>query len=859
MEKYRDLAVRYVKYDKRRSILTSVGVAVAVMVLYILLNLAWSYLLNYRNEIRKDRDYEIVLFTETREQIDVIIADDKVKDATVGRYYINDFNNPRDYANATFINVQNPYRMKKTLEYLSSKYGVEGELNNVLAETYMQGSTADVMYIGILVVVLVSYIFAILGVGIIRNSIQLTMLERIKDFGNLRCIGSTKRQLKGIIYIQGAIIEGIGIVIGVLFGWLGSIIAGSILHMNYVSFHILPVVCVVIAFAFDLYFAMDENAKLVTKMTPVSAIRGEYRIKVDKRSLRNRKNDFDASKGIIKEKIAKKPIGKLTHKTKKYKKQSSGIWGRIFGVEGDYAYKNLKRNKGRFRRTVAAMSIGIAAAMLIFGITRSMLQIVRDLNLLSGYYHISNYGFFNPYDSKEEVMKGIPPQDMLAAISSLPGVEKAAQLRMNGALVTDFEEYYSHWTDDYIEENGWLKGYKENEEQLLKDEEWDTANAGMYAMNVYNIPCYGYDSEDMQRYKQYLTEGTIDVSDHGIVLVESGYRYKYSEVSDRNYIDNGDYVDYKVGDTIEFIDMKEFRDRYNERLLPITEKYEQRNKALSDGLNSFKTMEADGEQLSDEQREEKGALEEQQRENDMGYIRDKDKLLYDVYKEVVEEGYTVTYTVEGTVNVDANYSSYGSPAIVLPTEQFYKITGTDDSWIYGMMYHFDRFPVSAYEAICMEYDPDYEYMSSSYAEFMSLLNQFRNGIIVVALIILFVVLMNVFNIINTTASDLFLRRKEFAQLRVIGLSKKDLFKMIMLEGVIQAVVSSFWGILIGSAIGILVFEMIFGLLLSYHYVFPVVAAFISVLVTVLLLCGAVYFPLKRLPNDVAAELATSGE
>ena len=444
--------------NKKRSLITVIGVSISVMFLYMLLNLFLSYLLNYRAYLRENYDFEMVFFTENEQQINDILNDPWVKDGTVADYYKYNYYGSTNYDNALYINTTNPYRINKIFEDIKSKYGVEGRIHYEMAATYLQGDEGNTIYVAILIALLISYIIAIFGVGLIRNSIQLNMLERIKDFGQLRCIGSTKGQMRWIIYLQGLILELGGIICGTVLGVVGSLIVGAVVSWKHTGFHFIPLVFVIVAFLGDLYFAMDENAKLVTKMTPVSAIRGEYRIKMDKRSLAGGKRKQDIieetildgkamnSKDEAIEKAArglkKKSTSNLRKdaKPKKYKKQSSGIWGRIFGVEGDYAYKNLKRNKGRFRRTVAAMSIGIAAAMLIFGITRSMLQIVRDLNLLSGYYHISNYGVVNPYDSKEQVMKNIPPQDMLAAISSLPGVEKAAQLRMNGALVTDFEE-----------------------------------------------------------------------------------------------------------------------------------------------------------------------------------------------------------------------------------------------------------------------------------------------------------------------------------------------------------------------------------------------------------------------------------
>ncbi|MBR1599231.1 MAG: ABC transporter permease [Lachnospiraceae bacterium] len=817
MENYRELAFRYLKHNKRRSMLTVAGVSVCVTVLYIILNLAWSYLLDYRQGIRKERDYEIVLFTESQEQIEQIMADSRVKDATVGRFYSPDYYNPQDYENAMYINTNNPYRMEAVLNELTERYQVEGEINNILAPFYMQGSTADIGYILILIVILVSYIIAIFGVGIIRNSIQLTMFEQIKDFGNLRCIGSSKGQLRAIIYIQGAVLEILGIVVGVIIGWMGSLIAGIILKWDFVGFHFAPIPLILIAFLFDLYFAMEENAKLVTKMTPVSAIRGEFRIKKEK-----------------------------------LKRRRKSLWGLIFGVEGDYAYKNVRRHSGRFIRTVTAMSLGIAAAMLIFGVSRSLSQVVIDIDNMYGYYqeYFTSYAV-RPNDSKEEMMKNLPPTELLEQMSEFPGLTDAKRVYENGALVTDFDKHLSHFTDDY--KNNGVQGslldtYLEHEQEIKAGGESDMF-VGNIAVDMYNIPCYGYDDDDMKRYKDVLADGTVDVSDHGIVLVNGGYSEIFDEY-DREHIEYVNYSDYKVGDEIEFVDTGAFRESYLEKLKPVTEAYEENRRKEQEIYDSY------GDDLTEEQSREKRELFKKMDDEEHEYNKISSNMICEVYNEMIEEGHTVTYTIEGIVKKDANYGNIAPKiSIVMPLDNFYTLTGTDESWTNGMMYHFDKFPTSTY--MSRIYNDDF--YGSGYAIYLSLIDSFRNVFIVAGLVILFVVVISIFNIINTTASDLYLRRKELAQLRVLGVSRKGLYKLVLLEGIIQAILSSVIGILIGTGLGLGFFELIFGIWFGYHYVFPVMAMLLSVLATVLILCGAVYMPLKRLPTDVAADLATAGE
>ena len=821
MENYFDLGIRYIKHNKRRNILTACGVMAAVTVLYIILNLSWSYLLNYRSELRKTQDYEIVLFTENQEQIDEILKDKRVKSATVGRYYSYDYE-PVDYENATYINTVNPYRLIKMLDGLKSDYNVDGIYNKALAITYFQDSNGSIGYIIILVVILISYIAAIFGVGLIRSSIQFTIYEHIKDFGNLRCIGSTKGQLKAIIYMQGAIVELAGIVFGIIFGWIGSLIAGAMLGWKGTGFHLAPVPFIVFAFAFDMVFVMEENAKLVTKMTPVSAIRGEYRIRKEK-----------------------------------LKRRKSGLWGIIFGLEGDYAYKNVRRNSGRFARTIAAMSLGIAGAIFVFGIVNSMVAVIKDMNKMFGYYNIYFQSQVDPKDSKETMMKELPPTELLSQVSALSGLSEAKKMYENGVLVADFDDYIAHFTKDSMKKSmqGRNMDIYNKYEQEIKSGGKSDKNVGFVQMYMYGIQCFGYDKKDMERFSDALIDGTLDVSDNGVIIVNGSYSMFPDDDDIRGYFDYLEYSNYKVGDKIEFVDTAVFRQRYNEKLKLITDEYEADKKELQAQYDSFKQ-----ERLSDEEQKEKDRLGDDIETIDSKYQTDTWNLVCSVYKDMIDEGHTKTYTIEGIVKENVNYGTSAlQMSIILPLDKYYKLTGTDESWANGMMYHFDRLPLEQFSVVLSDDEGYTDYVTSGYYEYVSMINSFRNVIVGIGTVIFFVVLINIFNIVNTTASDLYLRRKELAQLRVLGISKKGLYKMVVLEGVIATIISSIIGIVIGTGLGYCLYEMVIGTLFLYHYRFPILAAILSVVITAAILCGSVYFPLKRMGNDVAEDLATAGE
>ncbi|MBQ8914115.1 MAG: ABC transporter permease, partial [Lachnospiraceae bacterium] len=73
------------------------------------------------------------------------------------------------------------------------------------------------------------------------------------------------------------------------------------------------------------------------------------------------------------------------------------------------------------------------------------------------------------------------------------------------------------------------------------------------------------------------------------------------------------------------------------------------------------------------------------------------------------------------------------------------------------------------------------------------------------LILVFILYM--INTINTNSSEMMLRKKEFNILRTIGMSKKQVDKMLYLEGLLVSVIAAFIGNLLGSFLGNAVFNL----------------------------------------------------
>ena len=66
---------------------------------------------------------------------------------------------------------------------------------------------------------LIALMVVIFSVLIIYNIFYVGIIQKVQEFGKLRAIGATKRQLKGIVFREGMILALISIPFGVLVGY----------------------------------------------------------------------------------------------------------------------------------------------------------------------------------------------------------------------------------------------------------------------------------------------------------------------------------------------------------------------------------------------------------------------------------------------------------------------------------------------------------------------------------------------------------------------------------------------------------------------------------------------------------------
>ena len=172
----------------------------------------------------------------------------------------------------------------------------------------------------------------------IKNSFDISISEKTKQYGMLKSIGATRKQIKKNVFFEATMLGLIGIPLGLLLGIIASWIL--ILVSNYFigdmltkglnlifSFSCIDFLISTTLGIITIYLSAIRVAKRASKISPIESIRNSGDIKINAKKVK--------SPRIIK---------------------------RIFGVGGEISYKNLKRNKKKYRTTV----ISITVSTLVF-------------------------------------------------------------------------------------------------------------------------------------------------------------------------------------------------------------------------------------------------------------------------------------------------------------------------------------------------------------------------------------------------------------------------------------------------------------------------------------------------------------
>ncbi len=781
MDHYKELGNKYFNQNKKRNLFTILCTALVVICIFSILNITFNWVRSIRKEVREQGDYEILITRVDKKTAKEIIDQNFVESGYVGTE-IAGFKEDGEpiLEDALHINVKNKLLINYYKNKLTKEYSVKAEINEELAWTYGQDIANDGNIVVILALI-VSYIITIIGVGYIRNSMQLSAIERIKDYGNLRCIGATKKEIRQIILHEAFMIETIGITIGCVLAFVLSSLM-SFRRGYPVGFNFLPFIIVYAEFYFDLFFIVRERMKYIVNLSPVEALSANIKIK-----------------------------------QRKLKKRDSGIWKLLFGIEGDYAYKNLKRNNIRTIKTTLSITFGLVVVVAVGGLVDGFVKYMKLVNSKYGYYQ--DYIVSNDYYkfmSFEEMKSNIPSREIMEVVKNTKGIGELKYFYNEYVLFKQSSDLFKRIDKEYLNET-----YTPYSVLLHLDKINDPEQGEWYETeyNLLNMSIVAYDKNDYKRNEEYLIDGTMDISENGVILVNYGRcENRNSYIYDRLLPEEKEYrfTDYKVGDEIEIVDPVILRNRIAEEI----------NRDDKPGFVSYYGPVA---KLAEKLR---------------------------------AEGYTKKLVIEGIVERDANIYT-DAPRLIMTTDNYFDLFKCNSNDYSGFIVHIDNYFSSGLSKLDRDYEIEGEGTDRYYFQ------SFKSGYIydvpkiidealkVVAFIsiVLVFILINIINSIIITRSNLRLRTNEMAQLRALGMTKKSLYKTVMLEGFIVW----FRAVLFGIPLGIIVHLWLYYAVIQYvFYVEFSLAIWAIVLGLVFSALAYIYSNYKYVKNmrlDVAKELS----
>lgn len=172
---------------------------------------------------------------------------------------------------------------EETIQELGEKCGIAKE-KLVLNDYYMNWSVnpgLDMIMGGILI----SSCILLFSIIVIYNIFQVGVVQKIQEYGKIKALGATKRQIRLVVLMEGMLLAVIGSPIGMLAGGiLGELLFTQLmiqtknfrgeLELVKVSVLSLPLLGIILVLSlFSVYVSLRKPMRMVGRLSPVEAIR----------------------------------------------------------------------------------------------------------------------------------------------------------------------------------------------------------------------------------------------------------------------------------------------------------------------------------------------------------------------------------------------------------------------------------------------------------------------------------------------------------------------------------------------------------------------------------------------------------
>lgn len=387
----------------------------------------------------------------------------------------------------------------KDLKELGDKYGAKNYENIYVLSMFGIGDASPIK--GLLAVAgIVIGIVVVASIIVIYNSFNISVVERIKQFGMLRAIGMTPKQIRGMVLREGSILALIGIPIGLICSVIAlyaikgvfDIIGGA--NVIGLKIEVTPIILAIGAGVgvISIYISASLPAFFAGRISPLVAI--------------------SSRATISKEKI---------------KKKKGVIAKKLLGFEGMVAIKNMKRSKKRYRSTVLSIVISIVLFVTFkyfMGLTLTING--RDSEVSNTDLTISYDGAMNKKSEEFNIKDNI-----LDEVKALDGVQKVSKR---------YDVKYFNGMIDKNKEINELKPFGVYKDTDFKGKE----------NTLMKVALETYDDDLLEVCKKYVSSGSISLekfkNDNSVILIKN--IYISNEELKKSY--RGKVADINVGDEI---------------------------------------------------------------------------------------------------------------------------------------------------------------------------------------------------------------------------------------------------------------------------------------------------------------------
>lgn len=604
--------------------------------------------------------------------------------------------------------------LKSQLDKTHSYY-----INNSLIkyEAFYDSSVAFVYNMAAVVMVIIIITSAVC----ISNSFAISINQKTKQYGMLASIGATPRQIRKNVFFEAAFMGVIGIVAGIGGGLSASYILVVLSNKMLIDTFEMSIVyapsllgvllSIVLAIVTIVLSALVPAIR-ASRMSPIMAINHSEDIKIKSKSLKTPK-----------------------------------LIGKVWGEGGVLAYKNMKRNKRKYRVITISIALSVSTFIALYGfmslLTESVNRYANDKIDLRVY--MSSYKSMSVDEANKKV------SNIVNRINNETNITDFTFARGFYASLKDEPKYSS----DYKEVNKYEAGLAEN--------------------NGYYISIISLGNEEYGKYIKKLGISK-ETAQSGGILVDNTYQY-INNGNDIKYFNI--YDGYKAGDVLTY---------------------------RIDTSNSSKSL--DNSKSSD------------------------DTTLYDIR--------IVALSNERPFGYDNAYTSYGY--LIVSDDYMNRIdTKNTDSTLLNI--NCDD-PDKAQDILVNEFNIGQNYIFNAAQErrndekLILTMKIFLYGFIAI------VSLIGITNIFNTVTTGMELRGKEFAMLQSIGMTKKEFDKMIRLESVFYGSKALIIGVVSGTILSYVIYISAGESQLKYNL--PLLAIVMSVIVVIILLLGIMKYSIAQI-------------